>query len=110
MCLIAGILGQVIVFSLTGFKTTVLSAIFLALVAIFLKRWRRSFGLAMTAGLIAVILICAVADRATGDVLFSSTFTRRTLVTPGLLTGFYFDTIPVSHPWVRGYTLSTTNR
>ena len=91
MCLVAGIIGQVIVFSLTGFKTALLSAVFLALVAVFMRRWRRNFGLALTSGLIATILFCAVADRATGNVFFSSMLTRRALTVPGLLTGFYFE-------------------
>ena len=91
MCLVAGIIGQVIVFSLTGFKTTALCAVYLALVALFLKRWRRSFGMALTIGLIAIVLVSAAVDRSTGGTFLNSIFTRRTLVVPGLLTGFYFE-------------------
>ena len=89
--LAAGIIGQLIVFGVTGFKTVVLSAIFLPLVFVVIRRWRCNFGLAFTSGLIAVMLACAIADRATGGIFFSSLFARRTLAGPGLLTGFYFD-------------------
>ena len=91
MCLIAGIMGQIVVFSMTGFKTAALCAIFLALVAVFVKRWRHNFGLALTAGVIGLVLVAAVADRATGNIFFNSIITRRALVVPGLLTGFYLE-------------------
>ncbi len=91
MCWVAGIIGQLIVFSLTGFKSALLSFLVLAFVAVIMRRWRRSFSLALISGLIAIILVCAIADRAIGNVFFSSLITRRVLATPGLLTGFYFD-------------------
>lgn len=91
MCLLAGIIGQIIVFSLTGFKSVLFSAIFLALLFLLIKRWRLSFGVVLTLGLMAGILLCAVADRVTPNTLFSSLLTRRMLCDPGLLTGFYFE-------------------
>jgi hypothetical protein len=103
VCWIAGIAGQIVVFGLTGFKTVLFSAIFLPLVLLFIRRWRRHFGLAFTAGLIAVVLTCAVVDKATNGVYLSSLITRRTLVAPGLLTGFYFEHFSrVSHAGI-GY-------
>jgi hypothetical protein len=103
--LAAGIIGQVIIFGVTGFKTVVLSAIFLPLMLVLIRRWHRNFGLAFTSGVIAIILVCALADRASGNVFFSSLFARRTLAGPGLLTGFYFDHFSqVSHAGI-GYHL-----
>jgi hypothetical protein len=90
-CLIAGILGQVVVFGLTGFKTAIVSILFLALVALFVRRWRRGFGLAVTSAVIVAILVCAIVDRASDRVICSSLLTRRTLLVPGLATGFYFE-------------------
>jgi len=84
-------IGQLIVFSLTGFKTALFSFLALALVAMIMRRWRRNFALALISALIAIIFVCAIADRAIGNVFFSSLITRRVLTTPGLLTGFYFD-------------------
>ena len=89
--LAAGIIGQVIVFGVTGFKTVVLSALFLPLAFLLIRRWRSNFGLAFTSGVIVIMLVCVIVDRASGNILFSSLFTRRTLAGPGLLTGFYFE-------------------
>jgi len=89
--LAAGIIGQLIIFGVTGFKTVVLSAIFLPLAFLLIRRWRSNFGLAFTSGVIVIMLACVIADRATGSIIFSSLFTRRTLAGPGLLTGFYFE-------------------
>jgi len=89
--LAAGIIGQVIVFGVTGLKSVVLSAIFLPLAFLLIRRWRNNFGLAFTSGVIVIMLACMTADRVTGNIIFSSLFTRRTLAGPGLLTGFYFD-------------------
>ena len=91
LCWIAGILGQIVVFGLTGFKTAIVSILFLGVVALFERRWRRSFGMAVAGGLIVAILFCAAADHVFGGVYFSSLLTRRTLLVPGLCTGFYFE-------------------
>src|SRR5262249_45377531 len=90
-CLIAGILGQIIVFGLTGFKSILFSIIFLGTLFIFMKRWRQSFGLMLAAGLTAAILLSAAVDAYNHNIFLSSLITRRTLATPGLLTGFYFE-------------------
>jgi hypothetical protein len=90
-CLIAGILGQIVVFGLTGFKTAIVSTLFLGVVALIERRWRRCFGLALASALIAAILICALADHVSGRIFCSSWLTRRTLLVPGLCTGFYFE-------------------
>jgi hypothetical protein len=56
-----------------------------------MRRWRRSFGVMLTSGLIAIILLSTVVDLATNNVALSTLITRRTLAAPGLLTGFYFE-------------------
>jgi hypothetical protein len=91
ICLVVGILGQIVVFSLTGFKAALFCVVILIFVALLAKRWWRSFGLAFTLGLIAVIFVCSMADHTTSNVLFTSKVTRRALVVPGLLTGFYYE-------------------
>src|SRR5262245_21344885 len=90
-CLIGGIIGQIIVFGLTGFKSILFSIIFLGTLFIFMKRWRQSFGLMLAAGLTAAILLSAAVDAYNHNIFLSSLITRRTLATPGLLTGFYFE-------------------
>ncbi len=90
-CLIAGIVGQIIIFSLTGFKSVLSSIVFLALLALFVLRPRRSFGLVLTSGLMIALLASTVIDRATDSVFLTSLITRRTVLITGLLTGFYFE-------------------
>lgn len=106
MCLVAGILGQIIVFSLTGFRASLLSVGFLTLLALIIRRWRKSFGLAFASMLIATVLIAAAIDRAGDGVYFSSVITRRTLLVPGLLTGFYFEHYSRVSPVGIGFHLS----
>jgi len=90
-CLIAGIVGQVVVFSLTGFKGALASIAFLALLAGFVLRSRRSFGLTLASTLMVAVLGSTVIDRATNGTWFTCMITRRTIMTPGMLTGFYFE-------------------
>jgi len=87
----AGIIGQLFIFTLTGHKTILFSSLFLAVASLFMKRWRHSFGLAVTSAVIGAILFCAAADAIFDTVVPSSLWTRRTLAIPGLLTGFYFE-------------------
>ena len=102
-CLIAGIIGQVIVFSLTGFKTALLSIVFLALLYVFVLRSRRSLGLVLTAGLMIAVLASTVIDRATNSVFLTHLITRRTIMTTGLVTGYYFEHYSQVGPVGMGY-------
>jgi hypothetical protein len=103
VCLIAGIVGQVIVFCLTGFKSALASIVFLALLALFVVRPRRSLGLVLTSGLMIAVLASTVIDRATNNVFWTSLITRRTVLTPGLVTGFYFEHYSQIGPVGLGY-------
>jgi hypothetical protein len=102
-CFIAGVVGQAIVFSLTGFKTALTSIVFLALLFVFVLRSRRSFGLVLTAGLVIAVLASTVIDRATNNVFLTHLITRRTIMTPGLITGFYFEHYSQIGPLGMGY-------
>jgi len=90
-CLIVGILGQILVFSLTGLKAALLSIVFLGALALLGARGRRSFGLVVTTGLLAAVFITTLGDRVNNSIFFTHLLTRRTLMAPGLLTGFYFE-------------------
>jgi hypothetical protein len=90
-CLLAGIVGQIVVFGFTGLKGILFSSLYLALMAALATDFRKTFGLALIFALTAIVFVCTVTDRATHSILFSSVFTRRTVLVPGLLTGFYFE-------------------
>jgi hypothetical protein len=94
MCVVAGVLGQILVFSVTGLKIILFSSVFLAGLFLIMRRWehwRRVFGVFLTAGLTAVIVLSTVADVLAPGKTFTTLFTRRSLAAPGLLTGFYFE-------------------
>jgi hypothetical protein len=89
--LIAGILGQLLIFAVLGSKSILFSTLFLVVVCGLLRFYKRSFGLALTLVLITVTLLSAFVDRMSDGIFLSSITTRRTLLDPGLLTGFYFE-------------------
>src|SRR5262249_32311436 len=91
LCLLAGICGQIIVFGVTGQKSILFSALFLTVLSLVIKRWKQSFGMVLTAALIAAGFIGSFGDDTNQGVYFSSLIARRTLITPGQLTGFYFE-------------------
>ncbi|HEY0797175.1 MAG TPA: hypothetical protein VGD64_15495 [Acidisarcina sp.] len=104
---LAGVAGQVLIFSFTGFKVVLFSTFLLPLVFWFLRAGMRNFGLRMTYGLAGIIVACGVADLAVPGSPFSGMITRRTLAGPGLLTGFYFEHYSeVAHPGI-GYRFGT---
>ncbi len=89
--LLIGIFGQWVIYSHTGLKTPLLSVLLLfVLWLIFLNKKKISPLFILSAG-IFLALIAAPIDRVIDSPWISSLFIRRTLVTPGLLTGYYFD-------------------
>jgi hypothetical protein len=90
-CFLAGILGQFLIFGLTGLKFVLISGLFLALVAVLAKHYRKSFGVGLAFALTCCILLCTVVDGFTHNVYMSSLFTRRVLLVPGLFTGIYYE-------------------
>jgi len=89
--LFAGIAGQLMIFAVLGAKSILFSTFFLVIVFVLMRRFRHSFGVALGTVLIAVVLLSAGADYLSRGIFLSSITTRRTLMDPGLLTGFYFE-------------------
>lgn len=89
--LIAGISGQLMIFAVLGSKSILFSTVFLVIVFVLMRSYRKNFGVALGAVLIAVVLLSAGADWLSKSILLSSITTRRTLMDPGLLTGFYYE-------------------
>lgn len=89
--LVAGVVGQILIFGLTGLKSILLSGLFLALIAALASGYRKSFGSAFAIALTCIVLLCTGVDYATYNIYLSSLFTRRTVLVPGLMTGFYFE-------------------
>lgn len=89
--LVTGAVGQLLIFSQTGLKSVLFSLLAIALLAlVFIWRARPRLTL-LLGGATAVVVSSALVDIALNQTLWSSLFTRRFLVTPTQLTGYYFD-------------------
>jgi hypothetical protein len=100
-----GIVGQLYLFGVTGQKGILFSAALVAGMVLVVGIGRRWFGLCVVGGLVAVILGSALADAVTHTLLFTSLFVRRVVVTPGLLTGLYFDYFRSHPPALLGHSV-----
>jgi hypothetical protein len=86
-----GFVGQVIIFSITGYKSMFFSSIMVAGIGLALRGGGKKFGgRALTGGVILVIIAVAL-DELTQSIVYTSLFVRRVIISPGLLTGYYFD-------------------
>ena len=92
-----GVLGQVLLYSLTGHKSVLFSTLLVAGILIVYGRGARAVGAAMTLGTVGVIVLAILMDAITGSVTWSSLFVRRLMLVPGLLTGYYHEFF-VSNP------------
>ena len=90
-CIALGVFGQLMFFAVVGGKSILFSTLFLVLVLYLVRRFRRNFGFTLISVLIAVVLIAAAVDSLDGNVVLTTLSTRRTLIDPGLLTGFYYE-------------------
>ncbi|MEQ9402635.1 MAG: hypothetical protein RIM99_03535 [Cyclobacteriaceae bacterium] len=86
-----GLLGQLVLFSVTGFKSVFLSFIFISAVY-FCIAWRpKHFGHIFIGGFIFVIVFASTIDLLFEINLATTFLVRRLVAMPGLLTAFYYD-------------------
>jgi glycosyltransferase involved in cell wall biosynthesis len=96
----AGIAGQLFVFSITGFKSVFFSSLLVTGLLIALSYRGRFFGLFVVWGATGLVMLTWLLDIVTQNILYSSLFVRRMIITPGILTGWYYDffsTHPQTH-------------
>ncbi|GAF65021.1 hypothetical protein BTS2_1918 [Bacillus sp. TS-2] len=86
-----GIFGQLIIFSITGHKSVFLSTVLIIGILICLQKSGRFFGVIITLGLSFVTIVSYYIDGLMNTITLSTLFVRRLILTPGLLTGYYFD-------------------
>lgn len=89
--LLLGITGQLFIYSTTGFKSILFSAGLIIALLLALYRNARLFGIFMIWGVNVLVALTWVLDLITNNVIFSSLFVRRLIITPGILTGWYYD-------------------
>lgn len=112
-----GIIGQLILYSTTGFKSMLFAIPAWLIIAFFLRRRRRTAdGLALIWGASGMILLSAIVDHLTNSILLTSLLSRRFLVTPGVFTSVYAEffsenpQVHLGHSILRGFVEYPYNR
>ena len=88
---IAGIVGQFIIFSVTGYKITILSVVAILLIIFGLRRRRNPSSLLLGAGATAVVLVAVAVDIARSTSTFAAIFVDRFILVSGNLPSAYFQ-------------------
>jgi len=105
----AGVLGQLFIYSFTGYRSALLSPIALLGAYLLLRRRHQAPAVLVLTGLVVLIAAMWALDAITAGNDFSSLLVRRFLITPGLLTAgyvFVFADIPkagFAHSFLRSF-------
>ena len=105
---VLGVLGQLVLYSGTGFKTILFSfpaVLAVALATGLLRRRTAAVRAAWLAAPVALMAAAAVADELQGGLVWTSLFTRRFLITPGVLTSVYVDFFGDNPPAMLGQSV-----
>lgn len=89
--LLVGALMQLVLYSVTGFKTILLSMAAIAILVIIFRRNAAPRGAVFLWGASGVVVVAAAVDAWRDSIIWTSLFTRRFLVTPGRLSNLYFE-------------------
>ncbi|MEA2320930.1 MAG: hypothetical protein QOD81_780 [Solirubrobacteraceae bacterium] len=84
-----GLVGQLLIYSDTGFKSVLFSTALLPLVYLAIAVARRSYGIVVVATIPIVLVLATIGNAATAN--WSLTLVRRQFATPGQLNWYYFD-------------------
>ncbi|GEN36006.1 hypothetical protein [Aneurinibacillus danicus] len=86
-----GLFGQLVIFSITGQKSIFFSLLLNVVLLILLNRKKGGFGTSILYGATIFTVLCVIVDWFLNEIAFVSLFVRRLILTPGLLTGYYFE-------------------
>lgn len=89
--MVAGFVGQLLVYSITGFKSVLFSIVLFAAIMYGLRRNGQRFGFSVIWGMAAVTFVGLSTGLLLSSNYLSFLLTGRLTVTPGLLTGYYFE-------------------
>lgn len=87
----AGLFGQMFIFSITGQKSIFFSLLLNIVLLLLLNRKKSGFGISMLYGAAIFTVLCVLVDAFLEDMVLVSLFVRRLILTPGLLTGYYYE-------------------
>ena len=96
--LLAGIAGQLLLYSSAGFKTILFSVPAILIIGLVFRFASRPSGLKLVWGCTGVVVIALAVDVLRDGLFWSSLLTRRFLIVPARLTGVYLDFYD-SHPF-----------
>ncbi|MDZ4234681.1 MAG: hypothetical protein U1C73_13215, partial [Dietzia sp.] len=106
-----GVVGQMVLYSATGFKTILFSVAAIFVIALIHRSNLRPSGALMLWGATSLVAVASLVDSLSSSNLLTSLFARRFLMTPGMLTTAYvafFDQNPkalldhsILEPWVQ---------
>lgn len=86
LVLVAGALGQLMIYSVTGYKLIALSVPAVALLCAMFVLFKKHLGITLMYGVLASSLVALLADLIEGGRAFTSIFINRLLLIPGILT------------------------
>jgi hypothetical protein len=86
LMLVSGAVGQLLIFSVTGYKMMILSVPASLVIPLMFRRSNMPFGRRIIDGTVAVGLIALLADRIVGAVDYTLVFIGRLALIPGVLT------------------------
>lgn len=83
--------GQFLLYSSTGFKAVLFSFVAVLGMALLFRGAKPARSIAFLGAPLAIMVVSAVADEVQGGITWTSVFTRRFMLTPGLLSSVYAD-------------------
>jgi hypothetical protein len=89
--LLVGVVGQVLIYSVTGYKLTILSPVFVIALAYYLSRRDRLSGFALVAAITGSMELSLALDGLSGGRMFVTIFINRLMAGPGVLTSAFFE-------------------
>lgn len=91
LLLAIGGVGQFILYSTTGYKSVFFSLLYIALLYVLLRITTNRFGTLLLWSFAGLVLLTAIASNLMHSALVAFLLVGRPIITPGLLTGHYFE-------------------
>lgn len=98
-----GVTSEMIIYLTAGFRTALFLPIFIVGLAIILHSKGRYFSNYILGGSLGLLTVSATLSKLSGPNLFTSIFVERLMLTPGLMTGFYYEFFSVNKHTLMAY-------
>lgn len=105
---ITGVVGQILIYGITGYKLSILSPVFITVLALYLRRRTKVSALSLVVGITGAMTAALILDAILGGRFFVTIFINRLMAAPGVLTSAHvwvFDDYPRyywSHSFLSG--------